>query len=109
MMNAHTIDTAAITRQSSVSVERAYAAATAAKALGTSTVAPKATYFRRSHEGHSARLSSLAPDNQKNRRVTGPGGFMREDLPHVPANARSIQGRHPPSPPAPPPRQVPSS
>ena len=40
----------------------------AAKVDGTSTVAPKATYLRRSQAGQAAKLSAEAPESQKNTR-----------------------------------------
>ncbi len=39
-----------------------------AKVLGTSTVAPKATYLRRSHAGQASRLSVEAAESQKKTR-----------------------------------------
>ena len=68
MMNPQTTETGAMTRQSSVRVESAYADDMRAKSAGTSTVAPKATYFRLSQAGHASKLSAAAPESQKNTR-----------------------------------------
>ena len=68
MMNDQMSDTGAMTHQLSVSVEIAYAADIKAKSEGTSTVAPNATYLRRSQAGQASRLSVAAPESQKKTR-----------------------------------------
>ena len=84
MMNDHTSDTGAMMYQLSVSVLSAYAQAMMANVEGTSTVAPKATYLRRSHAGQASRLSEEAAESQKKTRsmrcrvfigVRGAAGF----------------------------------
>jgi hypothetical protein len=57
-------------------VDNAYAQAMKANAEGTSTVAPKATYFRCSQVGHCSRVSVPAPESQKNNRLMGLIRFM---------------------------------
>src|SRR6476661_3898150 len=68
MMKAQTRLIGAMIRQSLVSVESAYEQAMIANVEGTSTVAPKATYLRRSQAGQASRLSAEAPESQKNTR-----------------------------------------
>jgi hypothetical protein len=48
-----------------------------AKMEGTSTVAPKATYFRRSQAGQASRLSEEAAESQKKTRSIRSRKFMR--------------------------------
>jgi hypothetical protein len=65
MIKAQIKATGKITAALSVMVERAYAQAIKAKAQGTRTVAPKATYLRCSQLGHCSRVSEPAPESQK--------------------------------------------
>ena len=65
IINPQRIATGTMTQGSEVSVDMAYELASIAKAVGTRTVAPKATYLRCSHSGHFSKASVEAPDSQK--------------------------------------------
>lgn len=64
MMYPQTKAKGTITHQCGASVDTAYAEAIIPKIVGTSTVAPNASYFLRSHFGQRRRASSEAPESQ---------------------------------------------